>query len=133
MEVTNPLIPIGKLQSAVLNGTIDGKPFHTETTLLPYTRLFEWPAGHQVETLVSQYVAFLDGKIQEVALDYYAQADDGSVWYFGEDVLDKTVTGPSGSLEGAMVGEELHADGKVSDKVFDSRIRGIPHERLGVW
>ena len=44
--------------------------------------------GHQVETLVSQYVAFLDGKIQEVALDYYAQGDDGSVWYFGEDVLD---------------------------------------------
>jgi hypothetical protein len=37
---------------------------------------------------VSQYVAFLDGQIQEVAYDQYAQADDGSVWYFGEDVAD---------------------------------------------
>jgi hypothetical protein len=172
-EVTNPLFPISKLLSAVLNGVIDGKPFHTETTLLPYTRALEWPSGHQVETLVSQYVAFLDGRIQEVALDYYAQADDGSVWYFGEDVFDynedgliafttdswltgqdgppamimpahpkvgeafrtenipglvfeevtvktisETVPGPSGSVQGAMVGEELHDDGQVSDKVF---------------
>jgi hypothetical protein len=87
-NVTNPLFPISELHSAVLNGHIEGKPFHTETTLLPYTRAIEWPDGHQVETLVSQYAAFLDGRIQEVALDYYAQADDGSVWYFGEDVSD---------------------------------------------
>jgi hypothetical protein len=87
-RVTNPLFPISDLHSAVLAGRIDGKPFHTETTLLPYTRTIEWAPGHSVETLVSQYVAFLDGRIQEVALDYYAQADDGSVWYFGEDVND---------------------------------------------
>jgi hypothetical protein len=87
-EVTNPLFPISDLHSAVLNGTIDGKPFHTETTLMPYTRVIEWTPGQQVETLVSQYSAFLDGRLQEVALDYYAQADDGSVWYFGEDVAD---------------------------------------------
>src|SRR5215211_7660132 len=78
--VTNPLFPISDLHSAVLNGRIEGKPFHTETTLLPYTRAIEWPPGRQTESLVSQYVAFLDGRIQEVALDYYAQADDGSVW-----------------------------------------------------
>jgi hypothetical protein len=172
-EVTNPLFPISDLHSAVLNGRIDGKPFHTETTLLPYTRAVEWPPGHQVETLVSQYAAFLDGRIQEVALDYYAQADDGSVWYFGEDVadynpqgfiafttdswlagkdgppamimpgepkvgeafrtenipgvvfeevtvktLDKTVKGPPGPVQAAMVGQELHDDGMKSNKVF---------------
>jgi hypothetical protein len=87
-RVTNPLFPISELRSAVLDGRIDGKPFHTETTLLPYTRPIEWSAGHTVKTLVSQYAAWLDGRIQEVALDYYAQADDGSVWYFGEDVAD---------------------------------------------
>lgn len=41
-----------------------------------------------METLVSQYIAYLDGRIHEVALDWYAQADDGSVWYFGEDVFN---------------------------------------------
>ena len=85
--ITNPLFPIGNLHSAVLNGRVDGKPFHTETTLLPETRIIEW-AGQQVETRTSQYVAYLDGRIEEVALDYYAQADDGSVWYFGEDVFN---------------------------------------------
>jgi hypothetical protein len=172
-EVTNPLFPISDLHSAILNGRVEGKPFHTETTLLPETRVIEWAPGQEVETLVSQYSAFLDGRLEEVALDYYAQADDGSVWYFGEDVFNynedgviadtdgtwlsgkegppamimpadpqvgdvnrpenipglvfeevsvktvgKTVDGPQGPLDGAMVGQELHDDGTYSDKVF---------------
>ena len=67
-------------------GQVDGKPFRTEVTLLPDTRIIEWQ-GQRVETLVSQYTAYLDGRIHEVAYDFYAQADDGSVWYFGEDVF----------------------------------------------
>jgi len=171
-NVTNPLFPISDLHSAILSGRVDGKPFHTETTLLPETRIIEWTEGQQVETLVSQYIAYIDGRIQEAALDYYAQADDGSVWYFGEDVfdyrdgeifttegtwlagkegppqmimpadpqvgdvhraenipgvafeeveiktIDKTVNGPAGPVEGAMVARELHDDGAFSDKVF---------------
>ncbi len=35
---------------------------------------------------MQQYVAYLDRRMVEVALDYFAQADDGSVWYFGEAV-----------------------------------------------
>jgi hypothetical protein len=87
-NITNPLFPISELHSAVLNGTVEGKSFHTETTLLPETRIIEWTEGQKVETLISQYVAYLDGRIEEVALDYYAQDDDGSVWYFGEDVFN---------------------------------------------
>ncbi|MGH3103822.1 MAG: hypothetical protein ACRDN6_06985 [Gaiellaceae bacterium] len=170
--ITNPLFPIVDLPSAILSGKVDGKPFKTETTLLPGTRIFEWPDGRHVETLVSQYVAYLDGRIEEVALDYYAQADDGSVWYFGEDVFNyedgvvadtagtwfagtdgpaamimpadpqvgdvyrpenipglvfeevriktvgRTVTGPHGPVEGAIVAAELHADGMREDKTF---------------
>jgi len=86
-NVTNPFFPISDLHSAVLLGRVDGLPFRTETTLLPETKVIKWN-GKDVETLVSQYVAYLDGRIHEVALDYYAQADDGSVWYFGEDVFN---------------------------------------------
>ena len=39
--VTNPLFPIADLDSAILNGHVDGRPFRTETTLLPFTRLIE--------------------------------------------------------------------------------------------
>jgi hypothetical protein len=87
-SVTNPLFPISGLHSVILNGKVDGRDFRTETTLLPDTRVIEWSPGQCVETLVSQYVAYLGGHIQEVALDLYAQADDGSVWYFGEDVFN---------------------------------------------
>ena len=86
-EITNPLFPIAQLRSTVLLGHVDGKPFRTETTLLPGSRAVTWD-GRRIQVLVSQYVAYLDGRIDEVALDRYAQADDGSVWYLGEDVFD---------------------------------------------
>ena len=91
--VTNPLFPISDLKSAILNGHVDGKVFHTETTLLPFTKIIEWTPGQCVRVLVSQYMAFLDGSLQETAIDLYAQADDGSVWYLGETVFDYTVGG----------------------------------------
>jgi hypothetical protein len=86
-NVTNPLFPVSLQESVLMLGHVDGKPFRTEVTLLPETRIIEWK-GQRVETLVSQYNAYLGGRIEEVAYDYYAQADDGSVWYFGEDVFD---------------------------------------------
>jgi hypothetical protein len=172
-DITNPLFPVSRLRSVIFSGKVDGEPFHTETTLLPETRIIEWSPGQEVEARVSQYFAYLGGRIEEVALDYYAQADDGSVWYLGEDVYDydrgglvdstlgswlagregppemimpadpkvgdvhraenipaiafeevevkttdKTVDGPAGPVEGAIVGRELHDDGTYSDKVF---------------
>jgi hypothetical protein len=87
-RITNPLFPISRLRSAVLTGRVDGRGFKTETTLLPTTRVVEWPAGRFVEAAISQYVAYLDNRIEEVALDYYAQSDDGAVWYLGEDVFN---------------------------------------------
>ena len=85
LAITNPLNPIAQLDRVILLGSSDGARFRVETTLLPYTKRIRWN-GRDIDALVSQYVAFADGRIQEVALDWYAQADDGSVWYLGEDV-----------------------------------------------
>jgi hypothetical protein len=84
---TNALHPSSSLRSAVMLGLSGGRPFRTEITLLPGLKVIELD-GVAVPALESQYVAFLDGKIHEVALDWYAQADDGSVWYLGEDVFN---------------------------------------------
>lgn len=86
-RITNPLFPVSSQASVLLLGQIDRQRFRTEVTLLPGTRIVDW-AGQRVETLISQYVAYLDGRLHEVAYDLYAQADDGSVWYFGEDVFN---------------------------------------------
>lgn len=170
-EVTNPLFPVSDQRSVLMLGTVDGSPFRTEVTLLPETRIIGWN-GTGVETLVSQYTAFLDGRIHEVAYDYYAQDDRGAVWYFGEDVFNfadgaiadthgtwlagkdgpaamimparprvgdvyrpenipgfvfeevtvrsvgRTLNGPMGPIEGGLLIEELHMDGKTEAKTF---------------
>ncbi len=137
-DVTNPLFPIKDLQSAVLNGVVDGKVFRTETTLLPDTRVIQWSPGQCIETLVSQYLAYLDGRIEEAALDFYAQADDGSVWYFGEDVYnykDGIIADTSGTW---LAGKEgpiamiMPADPKVGDVFRVENIVGLVFEEITV-
>ncbi len=88
-EITNPLFPVGdSLQSVVMLGESDGEKLRVEVTLLPETKLIDLGGGKEVETLVSQYTAYLDGRIHEIALDFYAQDDLGAVWYLGEDVFN---------------------------------------------
>ena len=109
-EITNPLFPINDLHSVIFSGKVENKPFHTETTLLPETRMVEWSEGQWVEARVSQYMAFIDGRIEEVALDFYAQADDGSVWYLGEDVFD--YSGTKGLIDATAAGTWLAGQGR---------------------
>jgi hypothetical protein len=138
-EITNPLFPISELQSVVFSGRVDGKPFHTETTLLPETRVFEWAPGRRVETQASQYFAYLDGRVEEVATDYYAQADDGSVWYFGEQVLDYDEQGLIDSTEGSWFAGQhgppemiMPADPQVGDVHRAENIPAIAFEELTI-
>jgi hypothetical protein len=83
--ITNPLHPTNEVTQVIMGGQVDGKPFRTEVTLLPATKPIPYRGG-MVDAAIIQYVAYSDGRIHEVAIDSYAQADDGSVWYFGEDV-----------------------------------------------
>ena len=136
-NVTNPLFPVSKQESVLLLGHVDGKPFRTEVTLLPDTRIIEWQ-GQQVETLVSQYVAYLDGRIHEVAYDLYAQADDGSVWYFGEDVFnfeDGAIVDTHGTWIAGKDGPAamiMPADPKVGDVYRPENIPGFVFEEVTV-
>src|SRR5215218_2140396 len=136
-NVTNPLFPVSKQESVLMLGHVDGKPFRTEVTLLPETRIIEWQ-GQQVETLVSQYVAYLDGRIHEVAYDLYAQADDGSVWYFGEDVFnfeDGAIVDTHGTWIAGKDGPAamiMPADPKVGDVYRPENIPGFVFEEVTV-
>jgi hypothetical protein len=86
-QITNRLHPTSSVEQVIMGGHVDGKPFRTEVSLLSGSRPISWQ-GKAVDTAIVQYVAYLDGRIHEVAIDWYAQADDGSVWYFGEDVFN---------------------------------------------
>lgn len=138
-DVTNPLFPISELHSVLLNGKVDGKPFKTETTLLPDTRFIEWSNGQRVEVLVSQYTAYLDGRLEEVALDFYAQADDGSVWYLGEDVFNYNEQGYVADTGGTwLAGKEgplamiMPSAPKVGEAFRPENIPGLVFEEVTV-
>jgi hypothetical protein len=136
-NVTNSLFPASKQESVLLLGRVDGKPFRTEVTLLPETRIIEWQGG-RVETLVSQYTAYLDGRIHEVAYDFYAQADDGSVWYFGEDVFnfkDGAIADTHGTWIAGKDGPAamiMPSDPKVGDVYRPENIPGFVFEEVTV-
>jgi hypothetical protein len=136
-EVTNPLFPVSDQRSVVMLGRVDGRPFRTEVTLLPETRIIEWN-GVAVETLVSQYAAFLDGRIHEVAYDYYAQDDRGAVWYFGEDVFnfaDGAIVDTHGTWTAGVDGPAamiMPADPRVGDAYRPENIPGLVFEEVTV-
>jgi len=135
--VDNPLFPVSLQKAVVFVGHVDGKPFRTEVTLLPFTRVIDW-GGQRIETLVSQYTAYLGGRIQEVAYDLYAQADDGSVWYFGEDIADLE-HGAIATKEGTwLAGKDgpaqmiMPGDPQPGDVYRTENIPGIAFEQVTV-
>lgn len=134
-NITNPLFELGT--SNLLVGTVDDAAFRTEVTVLPYTRFMEWQ-GMLVETVVSEYAAFLDGQIAEIAYDLYAQADDGSVWYFGEDVYnfaDGTIADTHGTWHAGIDGPAamiMPADPQEGDVYRPENIPGLVFEEVVV-
>jgi hypothetical protein len=136
-SVTNPLFPKSSLAQVVQLGVEGGDRTRFEATQLEDTRIISWN-GRQVETTVTQFVGYRNGRLIEVALDYYAQADDGSVWYFGEEVanydngvvLDHKGTwlagrdGPPGMI--------MPANPKVGDVYRPENIPGLVFEEATV-
>jgi hypothetical protein len=131
--VNNPLLPAGTLVQAVQLGRVDNGPARIEVTRLPQTRTVEWE-GRKVDTVVTQFASFSGGRIEEVALDYLAQADDGSVWYFGEKVANykngKVSSGEGSWLAGkdGPAGMLMPAHPKVGDVFRSENIPGLVFE-----
>jgi len=99
-SITNvyaPFVPGGvKVYSGHDGGskTVIVDLFRTET------RTFDIGPGQHVETRILQETEFDDGTLSEISTNYFAQADDGTVYYFGETVdtyEDGVVTGHGGS------------------------------------
>lgn len=135
--ITNPLFPISDLAQVIQLGHDDGGSLRHEVTLLPRTKTILWK-GRKIETLVSQFVAYQNGRVLEVAVDFFAQADDGSVWYFGENV-DNYANGVIADHEGSWLagrdgppGMIMPADPQVGDVYRPENIPGLVFEEVTV-
>ncbi|MFF0476975.1 hypothetical protein [Streptomyces sp. NPDC004284] len=136
-DITNPLHASSELQQVIYGGQVDGKPFRTELTLLPDIKTVT-VNGEQVRARTLQFVSFSDGRVSEVADDWFAQADDGSVWYLGEDVFNYengVVADTSGTWMAGKAGPAamiMPSDPKVGDVYRPENIPGLVFEQVTV-
>ena len=136
-SITNPLFSRDTRSQIIQLGAEDRDQLRFEITYLPDTKLIKWNS-QRVETRVTHFVAYMNGRILEVATDFYAQADDGSVWYFGENV-DNYENGVIVDHEGTWLagrdgppGMIMPADPQVGDVYRPENIPGLVFEEVTV-
>jgi hypothetical protein len=134
--ITHPLFPLSLVGAKVFEGEeVDQETGEVIETRLESRLLDRTETVAGVTVVVLEEKAYEDGEIVEVALDYFAQHSDGSVYYFGEAVDNyedgelknhngQWLAGESGNLPGVImpaapvVGETFsqeHAPGIAED------------------
>jgi len=134
-EITNPYLPLSSLKQDILEGKEGSKELRIERTMKPEVHKTFKVGKQTVEVLVMEDREFEGGKLAEVTLDYFAQADDGTVYYLGEDVdeyKDGKVVGHSGAwLYGKQTkipGLLMPGNPKVGDKFRSEDVPKITTE-----
>ncbi len=110
-NITNPYLPLSSTKQNILEGKEGGAKVRVERTAKPELRKTFKIGEQMVETLVFEDRAYEDGELVEVALDYFAQDDNGTVFYLGEDVdeyEDGKIFGHDGSW---LYGKDTPAPG----------------------
>jgi hypothetical protein len=109
--ITNSYVPLASLKQDILEGKEGNAKVRVERTAKPNSHKTFKIGEQTVEALVVEDRAYEDGKLVEVAIDYFAQDDDGTVYYLGEEVdeySDGNVVGHAGSW---MTGKDTPAPG----------------------
>ncbi len=112
-NITNLYLPLSNTKLDVLEGKEGGAKLRVERTAKPEMKKSFKIGDQMVETLVFEDRAYEDGKLVEVALDYFAQDDNGTVFYLGEDVdeyEDGKIVGHDGSW---LYGKDTPAPGVI--------------------
>lgn len=134
-DITNPLLPLMYLKRDILEGDEGGVKVRVERTLLPDRRKLFKIGDQTVEALVMEDREFKGGVLEEVTFDYFAQDDEGNVYYLGEDV-DEYENGKVTGHEGAwLLGKDTQKPGviipahpKVGDKFKSEDVNKEIHE-----
>jgi len=132
--ITNPYLPLSETPRVELRGEDDGAALRVVRALQDETEPF-MVDGEQVDAAVVEDRAYEDGELKEIALDYYAQADDGTVYYMGEDV-DNYENGKVANHDGAFrygedtnnLGVAMPADPAPGDEFKFEDVPGVGSE-----
>ncbi len=115
--IPNPYFPLAVGTTFVLEGESDGEDIKVEMYVTDQTKEI---LG--VTTIVVREKEWEDGELIEDTLDWYANDNEGNVWYFGEDSKeyeDGEIVSTAGSWEAGVDGAEpgilMKADPQVGD------------------
>ena len=129
---TNRYYPLRVGDTTVLEGTEDGEVIRVERRVLPDTEVVAGVTTHVLEAR-----EFKDGKLYEVARNFYVEAEGGTVCYFGEDVTfyqndGTTVANRNGTwragVGNAKPGIIMPAKPAVGQVYFQERAPGVAHD-----
>ncbi len=129
--ITNPYLPLGSLTQDVLQNEAE----RIERTVRPEQRKSFKIGNQTVEALAVEDREYENGELKEVTLDYFAQADDGTVYYLGEDVDEYRHGKVVGHSGGWLLGKDTRQPGvlmpaqpKAGDKFRSEDVPGITRE-----
>jgi hypothetical protein len=133
-RVDNPFFPLAPGTALVYEGQEGDVEIHIESTVLPDTDVI---AG--VEVTAVEVQEFEDGELVEITLDYYAQHNDGTVYYLGERVDEYEggeIVGHSGQWfagEGDnQPGVFMPTEPQVGEEFEQERAPGVAEDRSKV-
>jgi signal transduction histidine kinase len=112
-DITNPYVPLSMLKQDVLEGSEGAKKVRIERTAKPNLHKTFKIGTQEIEAFVVEDREWEDGQLAEVAVDYFAQDDAGTVFYLGEDV-DEYQGGKLSSHEGSwLLGKDTQNPGVI--------------------
>jgi hypothetical protein len=124
--IDNPFLPMPVGATWSYQATTDEGVEETEVEVLPESREV-WG----VTATVVRDTVTLDGALAEDTWDWFAQHEEGAVWYFGEDTceyeggecVDTGGTWEAG-VDGALPGIVMPADPRVGDAWYQEYLPG---------
>ena len=134
-HVTNPFFPLRPGTTFYYEGEEEGVPASTVTAVTNDTKTI---LG--VTTTVVHDQGFTNGVLSEDTFDWYAQDEDGNVWYFGEDTKELDPSGnvisTEGSwqagVDGAQPGIIMEAHPQVGDRYYQEFLRDVAEDQAKV-
>jgi hypothetical protein len=134
-KIDNRYLPLTAERRCAMRGRADdGTRERVVKTVLERTKRFD-VEGQRVDAAIVRDDAYEDGELVERTLDYFAQADDGTVYYLGENVDNyrrgKVVNHDGSWLYGRdtdVLGVAMPADPQVGDQFRFEDVPGVTTE-----
>jgi hypothetical protein len=133
-DINNPYFPLLVGSTTVHEGTTDEGFEHIEVEVLNQTKTILGVLCRVVHDKV-----YVDGELVEDTIDWYAQDEDGNVWYMGEDsseIENGMVVSKEGSWEAgvddAFPGYQMPAVLTVNDEYYQEWYEGEAEDKARV-